>query len=225
MNLKNYFTKKELLLWLVSLMTILLSFLIFKGNSILTLVASIIGVTSLIFNAKGNPIGQFLMIVFSILYGIISFSFSYFGEMLTYVGMTAPMALFSMVSWIKHPYNGNKSEVKVNNLSTLDKVIMLILTICVTFVFYFVLKFFHTANLIPSTISVSTSFLAVYLTFRRSSYYAIAYATNDVVLIILWVMASMTDGMYWSVVICFVVFLINDIYGFVSWKNMQKRQM
>lgn len=85
-------------------------------------------------------------------------------------------------------------------------------------------KYFHTANLIPSTISVTTSFLAVFLTFKRSSFYAVAYAANDVVLIILWFMASLADRMYLSVVVCFVVFLLNDIYGFINWQKMLKRQ-
>ncbi len=63
-----------------------------------------------------------------------------------------------------------------------------------------------------------------YLTFRRSAYFALAYAANDVVLIVLWTMATLTDVSYLSVVICFAVFLINDIYGFISWSRMRKRQ-
>ena len=61
----------------------------------------------MIFNAKGNPIGQFLTIVFSLLYGIISYGFSYYGEMITYLGMTMPMSVFALVSWIKNPYKDN----------------------------------------------------------------------------------------------------------------------
>lgn len=60
---------------------------------------------------------------------------------------------------------------------------MWVLTAVVTFVFYFILDNFNTSNIVPSTISVTTSFLAVYLTF-----------------------------------------LLNDIYGFVSWRRMEKRQ-
>ena len=51
----------------------------------------------------------------------------------------------------------------------------------VTAGFYFILKFFNTANIVPSTISVKKSFLAVYLTFRRSPYFSLAYAANDIV--------------------------------------------
>lgn len=223
-RLINYFTKAELILWGASVIFILTSFLIFDRANYLTLSASLIGVTSLILNAKGNPVGQLLMIIFSILYGIISFSFAYYGEMITYLGMTAPMALFSLIAWLKNPFNGNRSQVEVNTLSKKEIPFIIILTTVVTVLFYFILEYFGTENLIPSTLSVTTSFAAVYLTFRRSPYFAIAYAANDVILIILWTLASVEDISYMSVNICFIVFLINDIYGFISWKRMKEKQ-
>ena len=174
----GYFTKSELLLWGLSAAFVLVSFFLFDRSNYLSLCASLIGVTYLIFNAKGNPVGQVLVIVFSLLYGAISYSFSYYGEMITYIGMTMPMA--------------------------------------VTAAFYFILRAFHTANIIPSTLSVTTSFIAVYLTFRRDPFYALAYAANDIILIILWTMASLTDTKYISVVVCFLVFLVNDIYSFLE---------
>ncbi len=222
--MKNYFSKGEIALWSVSVLLVLLSFSIFDRENYLTLAASLIGATSLIFNAKGNPVGQALMVIFSILYGIISYSFAYYGEMITYLGMTAPMAVFALISWLKNPYKGNKAEVKVNRIKPKEAAFMLILTAAVTAVFYFILALFNTANLFFSTLSVTTSFIAVYLTFRRSAYYAVAYAANDIVLIILWSLAAKTDISYLSVIICFAMFLINDLYGFISWKRMSKRQ-
>ena len=220
----NYFTKLEIALWSSSTFFILLSFLIFDRENYLTLFASVIGVTSLILNAKGNPLGQFLMVLFGLLYGIISFSFAYYGEMITYLGMTVPMAIVALISWLKNPYMGNKAEVEVNSISKKESVFMWILTVFVTVAFYFILKYFHTANLLPSILSVTTSFLAVYLTFRRSPYFALAYATNDIVLIILWILASLSDIKYISVVVCFLAFLVNDLYGFFNWRKMEIRQ-
>lgn len=222
--MKNYFSKGEIALWSMSVLLICVSFAIFDKENHLTLTASLIGATSLIFNAKGNPFGQVLMVIFSVLYGIISYSFAYYGEMITYLGMTAPMAVFALLSWLKNPYKGNKSEVEVNHIGKKEVAFMLILTAAVTAVFYFILAFFNTANLLFSTLSVTTSFIAVYLTFRRSAYFAVAYAANDIVLIILWSLAAKTDVSYLSVIICFAMFLINDLYGFISWKRMAKRQ-
>ena len=127
-SLFDYFTKEEVLLWCISITLIVVSFFMFDRENYLTLVASFVGVTALIFNAKGNPFGQFLMVIFSILYGVISFAFAYYGEMITYLGMTAPMAVFALVSWLRNPYNGNKSEVKVNRLKAKEIIFMMILT-------------------------------------------------------------------------------------------------
>ena len=223
-RIKEYFSKSEIMLWSISTLLVLTSFFVFDRSSYLTLCASLIGVTYLIFNAKGNPVGLVLVIIFSLLYGIISYKFSYFGEMVTYLGMTMPMAVFALISWLRNPFNGNRAEVTVNSISKSETLFMFVLATIVTIVFYFILQMFHTANIIPSTLSVTTSFIAVYLTFRRSPFYAIAYSANDIVLIILWIMASITDTRYISVVVCFAVFLVNDIYSFFSWQKMKKRQ-
>ena len=74
-----------------------------------------------------------------------------------------PMAVFALISWLRNPYNGNKAEVKVNTISIIESVLMLVL-------------------------------------------------------------ASICDTRYISVVVCFVAFLVNDIYGYISWHKMQIRQ-
>ncbi len=220
----RYFSKIEIFLWGISVLLIVTSFLVFDRKNVLTLSASLVGVTSLIFNAKGNPFGQFLMIIFSIIYGIISYSFAYYGEMITYLLMTAPMALFALIAWIKNPYETKRSEVKVNRITRKEIFFMIALTITVTLIFYYILIYFNTKNILPSTFSVATSFIAVYLTFKRNPYFALAYASNDVVLIVLWILAAKENISYFSVIICFIIFFVNDIYGFFNWKKIQRRQ-
>ena len=221
--LVNYFSKGELALWAGSVAAVLAAFLMFDRSSWITLLASLIGVTSLIFAAKGHPAAQAMAIVFALLYGAISWGFAYYGEMITYLGMSMPMAVFSLVSWLRHP-SDKKDEVKVDHLKAPEFVFMAFLTIAVTIAFYFILKYFNTANLIPSTISVTTSFAAVYFVFRRSQLYAVAYAANDVVLVVLWLMAAADDIKYISMAVCFMAFLVNDIYGFINWRKMAKAQ-
>lgn len=217
-------TKFELSLWLISVAAIIATRLASGAQNLLSVSASLIGVTALIFVAKGDVLGQILTVAFSIFYGIISFWCRYYGEMITYMGMTAPIAVMAVVSWIRHPYKENSREVEVNRLKLPEIVLMLVLSLLVTAAFYFILAAFNTANLTVSTISVTTSFLASYLTFRRSEYYALAYAANDIVLIYLWISASIHDVKYVSMIICFVMFFANDIYGFVNWSRMKKRQ-
>ena len=220
----SYFTKAELAIWLSSMIFIIVSFMLFDRENYLTLIASLMGATSLIFCAKGNPVGMVIMVIFCLFYGYISLTFKYYGELMTYVFMSLPMSVFSLISWLRNPYKGKVSEVAVRKLRRSDIVWMILLTVAVTIVFYFILAYFNTSNLIPSTLSVSTSFFAVYLMYKRSPYFALAYAANDFVLIVLWILASITDISYISVVICFITFLVNDIYSFINWKRMQRKQ-
>jgi len=217
-------TKFEITLWLTSVITIIVAFLVSGLTDTLSLLGSLIGITSLIFLAKGFCIGQVLIIIFSLIYGLISFNNRYYGEMITYLCMTAPMAVVALIEWIKHPYKGTK-EVKVNSISKKHILIMSASGIAITVMFYFILRAFGNASLIVSTISITTSYVAAYLTAVRSPYYALGYAANDIVLIVLWVTATIKDFSNMPMVTCFAIFLINDIYGFYSWKNMEKRQL
>lgn len=216
-------TKFEICLWICSIIVVSGSYIFSGGFYWLTLVASLIGVTALIFVARGNVLGQILSVIFSLAYAFVSLKFRYYGEMITYLGMTTPIALISIYTWIKNPYK-DSSQVKVHKITILQAVIISITAIIVTIAFYFVLKMFNTANLIISTISITTSFTASLLMMLRSPYYAIAYGANDVVLIVLWVLASIEDISYLPMIMCFVMFLVNDIYGFISWKRMHKEQ-
>ena len=210
-------------LWLASSAMVVASHLLSPDGNVLSLIASLIGAAALIFVAKGHMLGQLLTVVFAIFYGFISFHFRYYGEMITYLCMSAPMAIMALISWIRHPYR-DTAEVEVAILSRKKVLFLAVLTTGVTILFYFVLGALGTASLLVSTLSVTTSFVAASLTYLRSPYYALAYSANDIVLIVLWVIAARQDPSYVSMAMCFVMFLINDIYGFVNWKRMKKRQ-
>ena len=139
-RINSYFTTQEKALWLASVGAIVASFFLLEGKEYLTLTASLIGITSLLFNAKGNPVGQALTVVFSLIYGYISYACAYYGEMITYLGMTAPMALLALISWLRHPFQGNRAQVLVNKISRREHVFMWLLTAAVTAAFYFILK-------------------------------------------------------------------------------------
>ena len=216
-------TKKEWLLWLVSLTVVILSNLATNDLDLLTLISALLGVTALIFAAKGNVWAQILMVVFSILYGIISWRFRYWGEMITYLGMALPMAVWSAITWLRHPAESGDA-VAIQKLNLRQFAGLLASCVVVTVLFYRILAALDTPNLAFSTLSVITSFLAAALTMLRSSYYALGYAANDVVLIVLWLLASLTNSGYLPVAVNFIIFFFNDLYGFISWKKREVLQ-
>ena len=200
-----------------------LSYLLSGAGDVLTAISSLVGVTALIFVSKGYVLGQVLSLVFAVFYGIVSFFFGYYGEMITYLGMTAPAALMSVISWIRHPYKGTR-VVEVSRISKKQWVLGAVLTVVATVLFYFILRALGNKNLGFSTLSVTTSFAASYLTFLRSPFYAIAYSLNDIVLIVLWILATIEKTSYFPMIICFVMFLFNDLYGYYNWQRLKNKQ-
>lgn len=213
----------ERALWTLSVLVMLAGYWLAPDGGILNLTASLIGVTALIFVSKGYVIGQILTVIFAVFYGIISFEQRYYGEMITYLCMTAPISLLSIISWMRHPYEGTK-EVEVGTLNSRQCLFLVLASAATTALFYFILKALGTANLFFSTISVTTSFLASALTYFRSSCYALGYAANDVVLIVLWLMAAANDPSCLVMAACFLMFLANDLYGYFNWQRIKRRQ-
>ena len=225
--MKNQFrvslTRFEWALWMVSVAVVAGTYIGFQAGDALSLIASLIGVTALIFVAKGHVLGQLLTIVFAVFYGVISWELRYYGEVITYLCMTAPMALLALITWLRNPYK-DSAEVTVHRLTGRQWIVMLIAAAVMTAAFYFILRAVGNAALIVSTLSITTSFVASYLTAMRSPYYALAYAANDLVLIVLWVIAALADISNVPMVACFVMFFANDMYGFINWRRMEKRQ-
>lgn len=224
-NIKKYLSLSvfETILWVCSVAVSVVSYILSPEGGLLNFIASVIGVTAILFVAKGRLLGQILSAVFSLLYGYISLKYHYYGELITYMGMTFPMAVLSIVSWARNPYK-DTGEVAVARVKKKSFLFLSLAGALVTVAFYFILGALNTENLIVSTISVATSFMACGLTFLRSPYYALWYSANDIILVILWTMAAFKDRSYIIMVICFAAFLANDLYAFFNWRRMKKRQ-
>lgn len=217
-------TKREWALWFVSIAIVVMSNIMAGRVDALTLTATCIGVTSLIFAAQGNVWAPILMTIFCIQYAIISYRFRYWEEMFTYLFMSLPMSVWSIVTWLKNARNSSDGTVEIRKITRKGAGALVLCNVAVTIAFYILLKKLNTPNLIFSTISVVTSFFAASLTMLRSSYYALGYASNDIVLIILWILASIKDPGYIPVVVNFLIFFLNDMYGFICWKKRETAQ-
>lgn len=214
----------DYILWIGSMLIYGIITLAVGGTDIGYLISIMIGITALIYTAKGHIFGPLLMVIFSILYSLISLSFQYHSEFITYGFMTLPMSILAALAWFKHPSKQLKNQVQVRHLDLKGWMFGILLTTMVTIIFGTIMVWLNTKNIIVSTLSISSSFMAVYLIFVRSRYYAIAYAINDFVLVVLWAYAYTVEPEYLMLIVCFVLFFIYDIYGFISWSIMTKNQ-
>lgn len=217
-------TKFEIIFLIVSLSAITICFLFNEDKNVLSLVTSLLGVIVVLTGAKGLLVSPFINIFYNILYIIISISQRYYGEVLIYIFLMMPLHITTIISWFKNKSNKDSNVVSVNKLNRKEYMVLGLVTVLVTFMFYFILKLLDTNELMISTISLTASLVASYLMLRRSSNYAIAFVINDIILITLWGIACVNDIALLPMVVTFMVFFVNDIYGFISWKKREKEQ-
>lgn len=213
----------DITVWCLSVTLVIVSYFLSAEPNILNTITSLVGVSALIFVAKGQVLGQILLAAFALLYGTVSVFQSYYGETAICLFLSLPLAAFAIITWYKNPYD-ESGEVKISRVGLKELMILLPLTLCVTVAFYFILSALGTASPIWSTVSVATSFLAAGLTVLRSPFFALGYVANDVILIILWTIAALGDPACISMVVCFFAFLINDSYSFICWYRRKTKQ-
>lgn len=213
----------DIIVWSISVTLIIISYFLSPDGGVMNAITSLLGVTAIIFVAKGQVLGQVLLASFALLYGVVSFFQSYYGETAICLFLSLPLAAFAIVTWYKNPYD-KSGEVSIRALKKKDWLLLVPLTLAVTTCMYFILSFIGTANIFWSTISIATSFLAAGLTVLRSPYFALGYVFNDLALIVLWISAALSDPSAVSMVFCFLGFLLNDSYSFVCWRLREKKQ-
>lgn len=215
---------QELLLLFISISIIIVVFFIPKEKNVISLIVSILGVITVLMCSKGLFYAPFLDFIYIALYIILAIKEKYYGEVIIYILIMIPLNTFTLVEWFKNRKEGT-NIVTINKVSKKEWFIVSIISVIITFIFYFILKLLNTSQLIVSTISLATSIISAYLLLRRSSYYAIGYITNDIVLIILWSLSCINGNLSnLPLVISLSVFLINDSYGLYNWKRQEIKQ-
>ena len=173
--------------------------------------------------AKGKYACYIIGIISTFFYAFVSYSNSYYGEVIIAMCCTLPLMIVGLVNWLKHQDNTN--TVVIKEISKKELIIVL-LTQAIMFIgYYYLLKIFNTNNLLVSTFSIIASIIATYLTARRSEYGFVGFIINDIILITLWsipVIGGNTNLI--PVLLCPVLLLINDIYGVYNWKKIKNKQ-
>ena len=215
----------EILFLITSFLTISLCFIFLPNKNWLSYTSSLFGVFAVLLVSKGVVWAPIVNLIYGIFYITTSITQKYYGEAIIYGLVMTPLYIFSIISWLKNRKNENENIVKVNQIKGIEYLYLSIATIFLSIAFYFILKLLNTSELLVSTFSFTSSAFATYLMFRRCSFYAVGFIIDDIVSIVLWSLSVVNMGVgYIPSVLCFCIFLINDVYGFIHWKIEEKNQ-
>ncbi|MDD4350956.1 MAG: nicotinamide riboside transporter PnuC [Clostridia bacterium] len=221
-KLKNW-TKFELILWASCIVAVCTISIIFKSG-VLIATCSLIGAASTFLQAKGKAVAQIFAIITVVLYSLVSYAQGLYGEVLTYVVLMLPLAIASLISWVKN--TDEEKTVKVRELNKKQLMMLPLYFVAEFVVVYFILKAINTSFLFASTLSVATSVISVVLMIIRSKYGFVSFFIDEMTSIILWSFPIIVLGnlTLLPLLINPIVNSINHLYGWKVWSAKIKRQ-
>ena len=139
-----------------------------------------------------------------------------------FIFIIIPISIYAIIEWFK---NRNKSQIKIKKCTKKEIFLILGFAPCFLVAFYFLLKYFNTEQLIPSTLSILFTSLACYFVARRSGFGFIMYLLSDICLIIMWGSLIFWSNTYFiPIFINSILFLILDTYSFIKWNKIYRNQ-
>lgn len=219
--LKDWTKFEKAFLFIGTIAALILTY-VFKGTWIDLGYALLYFWTALLL-AKGKFACYIVGIVSTFFYAFVSYSNSYYGEVIIAMCCTLPLMIVGLINWLKHQDNTN--TVIIKEITKKELILVLLSQVVMFFGYYYLLKAFNTNNLLVSAFSVMASVIATYLTARRCEHGFIGFIINDIILIVLWGIPVINGELnIIPVLICPVLLLINDIYGVYNWKRIKDNQ-
>jgi len=215
-------TKFEIVFLFVGTLLALILTPIFNGT-IIDLLYTLLYFWTALLLAKGKYSCYIIGIISTFFYAYVSYTNSYYGEIIISMGCTLPLMIVGLVNWLKHQDNTN--TVIIKEITKKELILVLISQVIMFGGYYYLLKYFNTNNLFVSTLSIVASLIATYLTARRSEYGFVGFIINDLILITLWGLPVITGNLSLiPVLLCPMLLLVNDIYGVYNWKRLKEKQ-
>ena len=215
-------TKFEIVFLFVGTLLALILTPIFNGT-IIDLLYTLLYFWTALLLAKGKYSCYIIGIISTFFYAYVSYTNSYYGEIIISMGCTLPLMIVGLVNWLKHQDNTN--TVIIKEITKKELILVLISQVIMFGGYYYLLKYFNTSNLFVSTLSIVASLIATYLTARRSEYGFVGFIINDLILITLWGLPVITGNLSLiPVLLCPMLLLVNDIYGVYNWKRLKEKQ-
>ena len=178
--------------------------------------------------SKAKPMAFVFGLIMLALYTVLVINLSLYGEIIVNVGIILPVCIYGLVSWFKNKRKCNERGVVVivNKIKHKEFVLVTLAVVVLGVGTYFMLDAFNTEFLILSTLSIMTAVFANYFLARRNQLGTLVSLPYDIVQLTLWITVTVTYDTSAAVLIASVSMgLINDIYGYFTWRKLRKSQL
>lgn len=192
-------------------------------QTLISIIYTVCGLIYTILAGKGRVLCYSFGIIATSCYSYISYSNHVYGNLLLNIGYYLPMQIIGIFEWNRHLKSG-KNEIIKTKLTNKNRVILGIMTICLTFAVWFVLNRLDENTPLLDSITTVFSVLGMYLTVKRCIEQWLVWIVVNTTAIIMWLKLSFANRETYSTVVVWSVYLILGIYFYFQWKNELKTE-
>ena len=220
-KLQNW-KKSEVFFIIAIWLFIIVQGILTKDNAI-AMISALCGITYTFIAGKGNPICYLFGIVGSSFYCILSFNNALWGNLLLYALYYVPMQTIGYFQWMKNLREGTSEIVKIK-LPLKELSHLILVTIILVIVAYFILRYYKDAHPLLDSITTVLSLSGMYLTVRRSIEQWQCWMVVNFLSLLMWINVAINGAKVYSTVIMWVVYLFLAFYFYFDWKKDLQKQ-
>ncbi|MBI9053861.1 MAG: nicotinamide mononucleotide transporter [Bacteroidales bacterium] len=223
--IRNFFNDWDLYekLWLVISTILIVSLSIYWKDSPIGIIASLAGIWNVVLVAKGKILNYFFGIIAVTTYAFVAYTQKYFGEVMLNMFYFFPMQFIGFYIWRKRTSDKKTEDIKVVYMTNKQRLFWLCITAVATITYAYILK--RLGGNLPFLDSASTvmSVIAMILMVFVFVEQWILWILVDIVSIFLWAIAMKNGGTDIAVLIMWIAFLVNAIYGLFNWIKLESK--
>lgn len=209
--------KYERIIFPAEIIIIILLSLYMKDSKI-ALVSAICGISYTILAGKGKISCYFFGLCGTLCYAFLSFKNNLFGNLCLYLLYYFPMQMFGIFKWKQH-LKKDCQEIVKTKLSTKERFVYYSLSLILSVVLYFILKYFHDQSPMIDAITSVFSIVGLLLTVKRCiEQWHVWFVVNGLSTI-MWINAYLHGSNCFATVIMWATYFVLSIYFLHCWRK------
>lgn len=217
---KNSFIIGWLIYFILSILIVYISSILQKSN-ILLVISSIFGVIYSLLIAKEKRIAFIFGIINVSTYGYLLFAQKLYGGLIYNILYSLPMLIWGYIKW-KKVQNKENSGVKI--ISNKNRIVLTIVFTLLIMSYSLVLKSIGGYNYILDSITSVLGYLGIYLMSNKYIEQWIVWIICNLANTILWYMLSAGNTNNIPMLMMWIIYLINSIYGYITWRKKYNKR-
>ena len=228
MRIKEFFKneisgwKKIEVTWLLLACAVILGLSIYWKDTVMGIISSTTGVACVVCTGKGKLSAYIFGLINSILYAIIAFKATLYGETMLNALYYVPMQFIGFYIWSKN-MNDDTHEVVKKHMKGMGRIWMLLAMIVGTFVYGLLLKHLGDAMPFVDAFTTVSSVVAMVVSVRMFSEQWWIWIAVDVMSVIMWGIAYSNGNDSIATLLMWIIYLATGIVMCIKWEREIKK--